>query len=805
MAETPLFALLGPAGTGKTYKIQQKLLKNPKWGKLCATTGIAALNLGSAGGEGVITLQSTLGYFDTASLRENYQHGKLRRVLVSLATSYKFLVVDECSMLDAETLDILIDCLDVVNANVSEDHGEHPFGLILVGDFLQLPPVGNKGEARPEYCFEAKNWNRVIVEKLSEIKRQTDPRFLEILAAARCGDGDTAAKLLSEVGCFAPVPSQLSTITTIYATNKSVDERNDALFRKLCATGATRGNISASRWGKQRAEWKNIPEVLALAIGAYVMVLSNDTKDWQYANGDCGTVVGFKPGQDGTVAGVKVQLKRTNVIVDISRIIRRCYQKENPPGFDVPEYPNQTDWKKSQEDLGVEADNWKELYESFLVSLTQRMRSARLKPTEPYYDFLEEKWVLGELLYCPMRLAYATTTHKCMLGSTKVLTETGLVTLTNLQIGEKVWNGSEFVSVIGKAETYKMAYKIQTHHGFSAICGEDHPFIVASSNNQLIPSSQLVPDVDDLHIPAAPVWEYDQESSITPRLAWLLGAMVGDASYNCEKDGSIFFSSCDKYLNQKVMEIAATELACNPRMRKDGRGVYWSSVPVRKKLLELGLEHALARQKEIPKCIFTAPLEVMASFVKGLFDTDGSVGRSYVVYATSSRKVAKGLHLLLWRLGIYANKGEYQGGKYGSYFQLRIGAHSLPQFKKLIGFSRPERKAKLEKTAPNRIIRKWNNVDKVVQVTSLDRVLPMIDIEVEGENVFVANGILTHNSQGLTLDTVQIVLDNKFFGSLNMLYVALSRCRTLEGMKVIGTPGDVRKYCNTSKKLERWF
>ena len=82
MAETPLFALLGPAGTGKTYKIQQKLLKNPKWGKLCATTGIAALNLGSAGGEGVITLQSTLGYFDTPSLRENYQHGKLRRVLL---------------------------------------------------------------------------------------------------------------------------------------------------------------------------------------------------------------------------------------------------------------------------------------------------------------------------------------------------------------------------------------------------------------------------------------------------------------------------------------------------------------------------------------------------------------------------------------------------------------------------------------------------------------------------------------------------------------------------------------------------
>lgn len=407
MAETPLFALLGPAGTGKTYKIQQKLLKSPKWGKLCATTGIAALNLGAAtGGEGVITLQSTLRYFDTASLRENYQQGKLRRVLVSLAAEHKFLVVDECSMLDAETLDILVDCLDTVNANVSEDHGEHPLGLMIVGDMLQLPPIEG------EYCFEAKNWKRFKVQKLSTIYRQSDPVFQEILQAARMGDGVTVAKGLEKAGCMTPAVNQSSEVTTLYAVNKAVDERNDAMFRKLCATGAIRGNIPASRWGTQRKEWKQIPESLALAVGAYVMILSNDTKDWNYANGDCGTVVGFALSEAGGVSGVQVKLKRTNLTVDIRRIMRRCFQKETPPGFDIPEFPNMKDWKKKQEDLGVESENWKELYEGFLVSLTQRMRSARSRPTDPYYDFLEEKWVMGELVYCPIRLAYATTTHK---------------------------------------------------------------------------------------------------------------------------------------------------------------------------------------------------------------------------------------------------------------------------------------------------------------------------------------------------------------------------------------------------------
>ncbi len=413
MADTPLRALLGPAGTGKTYEIQQKLLKNPKWGKLCATTGIAALNLGSVGGgEGVITLHSTLGYFDLESLRENYQHGKLKRVLGNLATQYKMLVIDEASMLDAESLDILVDCLDTVNANISEDHGEWPLGLLLVGDFCQLPPVADKTGARPEYCFQAKNWSRFKVVKLTEIKRQTDPIFQSLLDFARRGDGETVAEMLTEAGRFISHPSMSTDITTIYAVNKEVDNWNDIHFRKLCASGATRFSISSKRWGKQRKEWVNIPDNLPLAIGAYVMILSNDTKDWHYANGDCGIIVDTVRGLEETVQGVMIKLKRSGRVVTIGRIMRKCLQKEDPIGFSIPDYPNQKDWRKKEELLGVESEDWKSLYESFLVSLTQRMRAARLKPTDPYYDFLEEKWVLGEIVYCPLRLAYATSTHK---------------------------------------------------------------------------------------------------------------------------------------------------------------------------------------------------------------------------------------------------------------------------------------------------------------------------------------------------------------------------------------------------------
>lgn len=399
--ETPIKAILGPAGTGKTYKIQQKLLKAPKWGRLCATTGIAAINLGSGSAEGVITLQSTLGYFDTASLRENFERGKLRRMLSYIAKENQYLVVDECSMMDAETLDLIVEAMDQVNANVAEDMGEKPLGLILVGDFLQLPPVEG------EYCFEAKCWDRVEVMRLSTIRRQVDPEFQELLGAARRGDGRKVAAMLAENGCFTGNMSLANEVTTIYAVNKSVDAWNDTCFRKLCATGAAKGSINSTRWGKQRQEWKNIPPVLTLAVGAYVMILSNDTGAWQWANGDCGTVEEIT-----ATGGVLVRLKRTNETVMIRKIGRKCFSRETPQGWAEPLSQSMAEFKKEKQADGIETDDWKALYESYLMQLTILAKTSRINSTDPYWDFLEEKWVVGEIVYMPLRLAYASTVHK---------------------------------------------------------------------------------------------------------------------------------------------------------------------------------------------------------------------------------------------------------------------------------------------------------------------------------------------------------------------------------------------------------
>lgn len=62
-----------------------------------------------------------------------------------------------------------------------------------------------------------------------------------------------------------------------------------------------------------------------------------------------------------------------------------------------------------------------------------------------------------------------------------------------------------------------------------------------------------------------------------------------------------------------------------------------------------------------------------------------------------------------------------------------------------------------------------------------------------------------HKCQGLTLDNVQIDFRDKFFGNPGMMYVALSRCRTPEGLRLVGSEELMIKRTVLNKKVERFL
>lgn len=384
----PTEFLTGSAGTGKTFEIRRRIAEDPSYGMLAATTGIAAVNLGA------ITINTLLKYFDTESLEESFINGWLVRCLEQLCESrdiidedgierkrpgVKHLVIDEISMLDARQLDIFYVAIRQLNERRAEE-GLEPLGLVLTGDFCQLSPI------KAKWAFQADCWPEFerTTTRLSKVWRQANPIFLDAINHIRSGRGMVGAIKLGQLGVpFQRAADSSFKGTTILAKNDAVDNFNALAHSRVPGVPYT---VPSSRWGEQCSEWtKNIPHAFNAKVGAYVMILSNDSPDFTYVNGDCGLV---KEAADQLYS---IELVRNSQIVHIGRITRLKSQK-TPPDQLLITHPDLSE---------------RELRKRY--SIRDRKPDAN---NEPYWDPERRRWVTGAITYIPLRLAYASTVHK---------------------------------------------------------------------------------------------------------------------------------------------------------------------------------------------------------------------------------------------------------------------------------------------------------------------------------------------------------------------------------------------------------
>ena len=93
-----------------------------------------------------------------------------------------FIVIDEISMIDGKTFDIIINRLKYINQH-KEVLGN--INLIIVGDCMQLPPI----DSDSGYFFNGGEFNKFekasYTCKLREIKRQNNKEFIELLERVR--------------------------------------------------------------------------------------------------------------------------------------------------------------------------------------------------------------------------------------------------------------------------------------------------------------------------------------------------------------------------------------------------------------------------------------------------------------------------------------------------------------------------------------------------------------------------------------------------------------------------------------------
>lgn len=376
----------GAAGTGKTYNEKKKIEANPAYGVLCATTGIAAINLGAT------TLNSVLKFFDTDSLRDRFNRGGLTSTLHRIGRKVKKVVIDEVSMMDGRQLDYIYQAMFQVNE--FQDMIGAPMGIVLTGDFAQLPPI------KAPWAFEADCWEHFErnTNTLTKIWRQDNPEFLEAINAARSGRGTKCAEILKSIGVkFQPQQEGRFSGTTIMSKNDQVDNFN---FSALMDVPGDAFGLKTQTWGEQAGEWKNIPEILKLKEKAYVMILSNDTSgSFAYANGDCGTVQ--QKDIDGTIW---IKLARNETTIPIRPIIRYRAMR----GDDAE--------KSLMKTFGGTADDYQyDKLEHIWCDGDCGLDAPGKRDGQwgrASYNCPSGSFNVGAIKYYPLRLAYATTVHK---------------------------------------------------------------------------------------------------------------------------------------------------------------------------------------------------------------------------------------------------------------------------------------------------------------------------------------------------------------------------------------------------------
>lgn len=355
----PCEFITGIAGSGKTWTVKQRIAEDPKWGLICSTTGVSAVNLGT------ITLNSALGFFDTASLEDKFLSGFLRTRLHQLARKYRNLVIDEISMMDARQLDMIYEAMR--QANEFKDVSS-AMGIVAVGDYCQLPAIN------ASMAFEAECWPRFEANtvRLTKSWRQAEGPFLDGLNALRRGDGAGAAEVFKDVVQFRREALPNFEGTTIVATNDKANDFNWLRFRKLSGVVRT---YTAKRWGKSEST-KLIPEALQLKTGTLVMVLTNDTPAFTYVNGDLGHVAEMED------LYVHVKLLRNDSVVRVPFLDRRTEQRNAPDGFDEK-----------------------------LIEKCEEAPGMKLSDGS-YVDAKSNRWVRGSTYHMPLRYGWASTTFK---------------------------------------------------------------------------------------------------------------------------------------------------------------------------------------------------------------------------------------------------------------------------------------------------------------------------------------------------------------------------------------------------------
>ena len=271
--------IIGAGGVGKSYIINtySEMMKKKNVLRF-APTGIAALQIAG------VTLHSGFGLPRT--IIDNPKRIKPKPELYEADV----IIIDEVSMIRIDVFDAIIEMVDRIN-KIRKIRGLDDVQLILIGDFLQLPPVAVGREVEilkelyPEsdgfYAFSSPRWNELNLQYvfLTQVMRQSNETFIRALNEIRYGKTTPVSYLNKRLD--AGLGDKAIVLTGL---NRKAAEINQ---EKLDALPEREKTFLAQTEGIVNDADMCVEKIVKLKVGCRVMALKNDQ---HFKNGSLGVV-----------------------------------------------------------------------------------------------------------------------------------------------------------------------------------------------------------------------------------------------------------------------------------------------------------------------------------------------------------------------------------------------------------------------------------------------------------------------------------------------------------------------------------
>lgn len=273
----------GAAGTGKSYFLNQYIQSHENV-LVCASTGIAALNIGGDTIHKVFHVP--VPAYESPSFAKG-KKGALTMSMIAPIVQADTVIIDEISMCRADVFAFLVKVL-----RKAEREKGSPIKLIVCGDFSQLPPVVPKADVKllkkfgfdeSGYAFTTQEWKscKFKVLELTEIHRQEDLDFITVLNEIRVGND----KNLDYFQQFVNENPNYENTICICGTNAEADRLNQEYLDTIP------GNTTVLQSRKEgRPVSGLIDDLIIVKIGCRVIFTANDLIHQNYRNGTFGVL-----------------------------------------------------------------------------------------------------------------------------------------------------------------------------------------------------------------------------------------------------------------------------------------------------------------------------------------------------------------------------------------------------------------------------------------------------------------------------------------------------------------------------------